>query len=72
MSKEDESGSAGDINGGFFRGKISDGVPRICGSHYPMIKWCCSANIRSKTREEESIEGVFIDAVLISGMVMVS
>ena len=37
MSKEDESGSAEDINGGFFRGEISDGVSRICCSHYPMI-----------------------------------
>ena len=37
MSKEDESESAEDINGGFFRGKIFDRVLMICCSHYPTI-----------------------------------
>ena len=37
MSKKDEGESAEDINGGFFRGKMLDGVSRICCSHYQMI-----------------------------------
>ena len=37
MSKEDESESAEDLNGGFLGGRIFGGVSRICCSHYPMI-----------------------------------